>query len=327
MEGSALESATERDAVALWERHFRDPEAACAEAEARLADATLTPRARAWCALTRAFHHLFFTAHPLDARRFLATAGQGFAAAHVNFATSVATVEYDPTRARISDLVQAVEEIGYSVPETGEPDREAEYRALLRRLVVAVLFTAPVALLGMSHGAIHVPAMAWVELILTVPVVFYAGLPFYTGAWTALRHGSANMNTLIALGTGAAFAYSLAVTVTGGHDVYYEAAAVIVTLILLGRLLEARARGRASEAIRRLAELQPRTARVVRGDAEVEVPIEEVRLGDVLSVRPGEKIAVDGVVVDGASAVDEAMLTGESMPVDKHRGNFAAARG
>jgi Cu+-exporting ATPase len=244
----------------------------------------------------------------------------GVAAAHVNFATSVATVEYDPTRARISDLVQAVEEIGYSVPETGEPDREAEYRALLRRLVVAVLFTAPVALLGMSHGAIHVPGMAWIELILTVPVVFYAGLPFYTGAWTALRHGSANMNTLIALGTGAAFVYSLAVTVTGGHDVYYEAAAVIVTLILLGRLLEARARGRASEAIRRLAELQPRTARVVRGDAEVEVPIEEVRLGDVLSVRPGEKIAVDGVVVDGASAVDEAMLTGESMPVDKHRG-------
>ncbi len=163
--------------------------------------------------------------------------------------------------------------------------------------------------------------MAWIQLALAAPVVFYSGAPFYTGAWTALRHRSANMNTLIALGTGAAFLYSLAVTLAGGHEVYYEAAAVIITLILLGRLLEARARGRASEAIRRLMEIVPPSARVVRGGVEVEVPVEEVRVGDVIVVRPGEKIPVDGTVVDGESAVDEAVLTGESMPADKKPGD------
>jgi Cu+-exporting ATPase len=129
------------------------------------------------------------------------------------------------------------------------------------------------------------------------------------------------MNTLIALGTGAAFLYSLVITVLDGHEVYYEAAAVIITLILVGRVLEARARGRASEAIRRLRELQPKTARVVRGGAEQDIPIEEVRIGDLVVVRPGEKIPVDGAVREGDSAVDESMLTGESMPVDKKAGD------
>jgi len=152
-------------------------------------------------------------------------------------------------------------------------------------------------------------------------VVFYAGAPFYKGAWTALRHRSANMNTLIALGTGAAFLYSLAVTLSGGHQVYYEAAAVIVTLILLGRVLEARARGKASEAIRHLRELQPKTARVLRDGAERDIPIEQVLVGDLVVVRPGEKIPVDGAVREGASPVDESMLTGESMPVDKKPGD------
>ena len=244
----------------------------------------------------------------------------GVASAHVNFATATATVEYDPARARVTDLVAAIEEIGYSVPPAGEPDRAAEDRALRRRLWVAALFTAPVAVLGMSHGAIHLPGMAWIQLALTLPVVFYAGAPFYAAAWAALRHRSANMNTLIALGTGTAFLYSLTATLRGGHEVYYEAAAFIITLILVGRLLEARARGRASEAIRRLAELQPRTARVLREGVETDVPVEEVRVGDLLVARPGEKIAVDGVVMEGESALDESMLTGESMPVDKHRG-------
>jgi Cu+-exporting ATPase len=245
----------------------------------------------------------------------------GVARAHVNFATSVATIEFDPTRARVSDLVGAIEEIGYGVPQTAEGDSHAEYRALVRRLWVGALFTAPVAALGMSHGALHIPALAWIELALTLPVILFAGAPFYVGAWTALRHHSANMNTLIALGTGAAFLYSLAVTLEGGHEVYYEAAAFIVTLIVLGRVLEARARGRASDAIRRLAGLAPKTARVIRGGVEADLPIEEVQVGDRLVVRPGEKIAVDGVVVEGESAVDESMLTGESMPADKHAGD------
>jgi Cu+-exporting ATPase len=166
----------------------------------------------------------------------------------------------------------------------------------------------------MSHTA------PWVQLVLTLPVVFYAGAPFYTAAWSALRHASANMNTLISLGTGAAFLYSVYETLRGGHMVYFEAAATIIALILLGRTLESRARAKASQAIRRMMDLQPPTARLLRKGGEVEVPAAEVLPGDTVVVRPGERIAVDGTVLDGDSAVDESMLTGESLPVDKRVG-------
>ena len=255
----------------------------------------------------------------------------GVTSAHVNFATSTATVEFDPARTAVRNLVDAIEELGYGVPQplagedagedVEEQAREREYAALKRRLWLAAAFTAPVVVLGMWPGLMHLAATSWIQLALTTPVVFYAGAPFYQGAWTALRHRSANMNTLIALGTGAAFLDSLVVTVRGGHEVYYEAAAAIITLILFGRVLEARARGKASEAIRHLRELQPKTARVVRDGAEHDVPIEQVRVGDMVVVRPGEKIPVDGVVREGDSAVDESMLTGESMPVDKKTGD------
>jgi P-type Cu+ transporter len=251
----------------------------------------------------------------------------GVSSAHVNFATSTATVEFNPGRAAVHDLVAAIEELGYGVPqaEAGEDveeqTRQQELRALQRRLLLAAAFAAPVVVLGMWPGLMHLRAIPWIQLALTIPVVFYAGAPFYQGAWSALRHRSANMNTLIAVGTGAAFLYSLVVTVLGGHEVYYEAAAVIITLILLGRLLEARARGRASEAIRRLRELQPKTARVLRDGAEQDIPLEQVRIGDTVVVRPGEKIPVDGAVLAGDSAVDESMLTGESLPADKQPGD------
>jgi Cu+-exporting ATPase len=248
----------------------------------------------------------------------------GVSSAHVNFATNTATVEFDPHVTEVPKLVGAIEEIGYHVPpQEVETDPEEERRALRRRFLLAAILSAPVLVLGMSHGLIHMPGMNWIQLALTLPVVFYAGAPFYWGAWTALLHRSANMNTLIALGTGAAFLYSLVVTVAGGvHDpVYYEAAAVIVTLILLGRLLEARARGRASDAIRRLIGLQPKTARVERAGAEIDLPVDEVRVDDVVIVRPGERIPVDGIVIDGATAIDESMLTGESMPVEKAVGD------
>jgi len=237
----------------------------------------------------------------------------GVERAHVNFATSTATVEYDPVRLKVGDFIGAIEELGYGVPET-EPAPDSEVIGYRRRLMVAAVLTAPVMALGMTH---HAP---WLQLALTVPVVLYAGAAFYTGAWSALRHRSANMNTLIALGTGAAFLYSLYATASGVHEVYYEAAAAIITLILLGRTLEARARGKASEAIRRLMDLQPPSARVIRDGSESEVPLAEVRVGDVVVVRPGERIAVDGAVIEGDSAVDESMLTGESMPVEKARG-------
>ena len=251
----------------------------------------------------------------------------GVTRAQVNFATSTATVEFDPARTATRNLVEAIEELGYGVPQPAagedveEQTRLQESAALKRRLVVAAIFALPVVVLGMAPGLMQLPAMSWIQLALTMPVVFYAGAPFYTGAWTALRHRSANMNTLIALGTGAAFLYSLAITLRGGHEVYYEAAAVIITLILLGRVLEMRARGQASEAIRRLRELQPKTASVVREGAEQDIPIEQVRVGDLVVVRPGEKIPVDGAVREGDSAVDESMLTGESMPVDKQPGD------
>jgi len=238
----------------------------------------------------------------------------GVERASVNLATATATVEYDPARVRPGDFVGAIEGLGYGVPQEA-PKQGSEEPALLRRLVVAVALAIPVMALGMAHR------LPWVQLVLTVPVIFYAGAPFYVAAWKAIIHRSANMNTLISLGTGAAFLYSLVQTVGGHHDVYYEAAAVIVALILLGRTLEARARGRASEAIRRLIDLQPRVARVVRDGQEIETPVEQVRAGDVIAVRPGERIPVDGVIRDGEAALDESMLTGESLPVDKHAGD------
>ena len=231
----------------------------------------------------------------------------------VNLATNTATVEYHAGRVQVADFIAAIEDLGYGVPKT-ETRPDAAEPAYRRRLLVAAIFAAPVVALDMLHQS------PWLQLALTLPVVFYSGAPFYLAAWRALRHFSANMNSLIALGTGAAFLYSLWETLRGGHEVYYEAAAVIIALILLGRTLEARARSQAGAAIRRLMDLQPPAARVVREGVEVEMPVEDVRAGDVVVVRPGERIPVDGTVLSGESAVDEAMLTGESMPVDKQAG-------
>ena len=216
-----------------------------------------------------------------------------------------------------------------------------EYLTLRRKLIVAVAFTVPLVVVAMAH--VHFAGVNWLQLALALPVVGYAGAHFYRGAWKSLRHRAADMNTLIAVGTGVAFAYSTLVTVapeliitgvehaghtggaTGGMagagtEVYFEVAAAIIALVLLGRVLESRARGRTSDAIERLINLQPRTARVVRDGSEMDVPVAEVHLGDIVIVRPGERIAVDGDVVDGTSAVDESMLTGESLPVDKAPG-------
>jgi Cu+-exporting ATPase len=239
----------------------------------------------------------------------------GVEKASVNFATKIASVSYNPAKTRIEDLVTAVEDVGYEVPsEPQEIAEAAEAREIRRRLIFGAVFAIPVFILGMLERA------QIAQFVLTLPVLFYAGRGFFRDAWTALKHRSANMNTLIALGTGAAFLYSLWVVLTGGTDVYFEAAAVIVVLILLGRMLEARATGRASDAIRHLMNLQPSTARVIRDGSEREIPLSEVRAGDLVIVRPGERVPVDGLVHDGASEVDESMLTGESLPVSKSAG-------
>jgi Cu+-exporting ATPase len=240
----------------------------------------------------------------------------GVEKASVNFATRTASVSFNPAATDIEGLVAAVEEVGYEVPRLPQEIAEAAaMRDLRRHLIAGGLFAIPVFILGMLERA---PAA---QLILTLPVLFYAGLGFFKDAWSAAKHGSANMNTLIALGTGAAFVYSTWTVAAGGKQVYFEAAAVIVVLVLVGRMLEARATGKASDAIRRLMNLQPATARVIRHDAEQEVALAEVRKSDIVVVRPGERVAVDGVVSEGASEIDESMLTGESLPVAKTVGS------
>jgi Cu+-exporting ATPase len=219
------------------------------------------------------------------------------------------------------------------VEDTETAGRRAELRDTSRRLALSAVLSAPVLIAMMGHEffeAHWIPSILlepWTQLAMIAPVMLIAGWPIHRTGWTALRNRSAEMNALITLGTSAAFVYSLVVTVAPGvlpadlRGVYYEAVGVIITLIMLGRLLEARAKAGTGEAIRALIGLQVRTARVLREGAEAEVPISDVRVGDVVSVRPGEKIPVDGVVVDGRSNVDESMVTGESIPVTKEPGD------
>jgi Cu+-exporting ATPase len=238
-----------------------------------------------------------------------------------------------------ADLRRAIREVGYEPLEVAEASvdaeraaREREVATLRRKFWVGLALTLPVFFGSFPEWFPWVPALLQehgVLLLLATPVQFWSGWQFYRGTWATLKHGSADMNTLIAVGTSAAYLYSLAVTVAPGFFasrgiqpmVYFDTAAVIIVLILLGRLLEAAAKGRTSEAIRKLIGLQARTARVIRDGREQDVPVEDVRIGDLILVRPGEKIPVDGVVRDGYSAVDESMITGESLPVEKRVGD------
>ena len=265
----------------------------------------------------------------------------GVVSATVNFATNAATVEFAPVAATVADLRRTIREAGYEPLEAAEGSaladhektaREREIRALKRKLAVGIVLSVPIVLGSMRHWLPWVPEILqnfWALWALTTPVQFWVGAQFYRGAWAALRHRTSDMNTLIAVGTSAAYFYSLAMTIAPDFfrargitpAVHYETAAVIITLILLGRLLEAIAKGRTSEAIRRLMGLQSKSARVLRDGEETDVPLDEVRIGDRVVVRPGEKIPVDGIVREGVSAVDESMLTGESLPVEKRPGD------
>jgi P-type Cu+ transporter len=280
---------------------------------------------------------------------------EGVEEANVNLASESATVRYDADRLTVADLVAAVDAAGYvaragqvastdheadvaeAAAAKAERDEAAAVHAadLRRRLLVSTALTVPL-ILGLAEMTVA-PALPeflvnpWFQLALATPVQFWAGSVFYVGAYKALRHKATDMNTLIAVGTSAAYFYSLAtilfpaffIAAGLGMDgealpMYFDTSAAIITLILLGRYLEARARSHTSDAIRRLINLAPRMARVIRDGAEVDVAIAEVRVGDVVRVRPGETIAVDGVVTEGASGVDESMITGESLPVAKH---------
>ncbi len=283
----------------------------------------------------------------------------GVSAASVNFLTRTATVRFSPEATSAEVLAGIVRGIGYDaeaprpapaaaadagpVHSTSTEDHaahlhanESQQAALLRKVIVGAVLSLPVLVIAMSHGRIAIFNHAWInwlQFALTTPVVVWCGAQFYRMAWMGLKHFRANMDSLVALGTGAAFLYSIAATVWPSFfavahagemamtPVYYEAAAVIIVLVLLGKLFEARATGTTSAAIRKLVGLQAKTARVLRDGTEYDIPIDHVVVDDVVIVRPGEKIPVDGTIQSGDSAIDESMLTGESVPVEKGPGD------
>jgi Cu+-exporting ATPase len=274
----------------------------------------------------------------------------GVVSANVNLASEQACVTYAPTETGWSDLKAAVERAGYGVVEPAADDaatedaeaaaREREVAGKRSKLRIGVALGLPLFLLSMARdfglispwlvgaaaGSTTYPAYAdllnWLFLLLATPVQFYSGRDYYIHAWKALKDRTANMDTLVALGSSAAYFYSVALMLLGmsGH-VYFETAALIITLILVGKFLESRAKSQTSAAIKTLMGLQPKTARVLRNGEEHDMPVAEVRAGDVVVVRPGEKIPVDGEIIKGRSAVDESMVTGESLPVEKGEGD------
>ena len=263
--------------------------------------------------------------------------------ASVNVGTQEATIEYLPEKTVLAQLNAAIEAWGYqtrsAVSETPVDQQEEsharEYRRLMRKFWFAALISLPVLLFAYPQ---YVPVirdlsmqtirLAWiVSAVLTLPVLFWSGSDFFTGAWAALKHRSANMNTLIALGTAAAWIYSTIAILfpglfpEGTSEPFYDVVAVVIALVVLGQALELRAKGQSSAAIKKLLGLQAKTARVIRNGQELDLPVEEVLVGDVIQVRPGEKVPVDGILLEGSSAVDESMLTGESLPVFKEPGD------
>ncbi|HBG23258.1 MAG: heavy metal translocating P-type ATPase [Syntrophaceticus sp.] len=261
---------------------------------------------------------------------------EGVEKASVNLATETASIEYRPGVLEPEDLTAAISRIGYRgqvlsdlAEGTGKVSEPAELQQRKGLLFFSAILSFPFLVIMLEH-LLGIPLPGWLtfyttQLLLATPVQFIAGFPFYRGAYTALRGGSANMDVLVVMGTSAAYFYSL---ITGLLDpnahLYFEASAILITLILLGKYLESLAKGRTSEAIRKLIGLQPKTARVIRDGIEQEVRVAEVAVGDLVVVRPGERIPVDGMVKEGYSAVDESMLTGESVPVDKGAGDLVA---
>jgi Cu+-exporting ATPase len=264
----------------------------------------------------------------------------GVNTANVNLALESGTVEYNPSKLSVSDIIARIEKAGYGAAEkvekseNAESFRQKELEKQQGKFFFSLILTIPLLWAMVSHFSftsfIYLPEMfmnPWVQLALATPVQFFIGWQFYTGAYKALKNKSANMDVLVALGTTAAYVYSLYLSIesigSNAHmvDLYFEASAVIITLIILGKLFEVKAKGRSSEAIKKLMGLQAKKALVLRDGEEIEVPLEEVLVGDTVLVKPGEKVPVDGEIVEGQSAVDESMLTGESIPVDKKVGD------
>lgn len=264
----------------------------------------------------------------------------GVTAATVNLALETATVEYNPSVVLPKDMIEKVEKLGYGAIEKRDEEKaNVDYReqAIQRqkwKFIISAILSLPLLWTMFAHFSftswMYVPDIfmnPWFQLALATPVQFIIGKQFYVGAYKALRNGSANMDVLVAMGTSAAYFYSLYLFLRslGAHHhiegLYFETSAVLITLILLGKYFEAKAKGRSSEAIKKLMGLQAKTATVIRDGVETIIPLEEVVVGDHLQVKPGEKIPVDGIIISGESAIDESMLTGESVPIDKKAGD------
>jgi len=265
----------------------------------------------------------------------------GISQATVNLASEKASVDYDPKLIKTGDMIKSIQQLGYSAQRMEDLSRELEQAMKdreLRNMRRALLISAGLSLplltaMLLAVLKVHTPALSFLhepyfQLALATPVQFGIGARFYKQSYYAIKSGSANMDVLIAMGTSAAYFYSLynvffqVVAAGMMKDLYFEASAIIITLVLLGKYLEALAKGRTSEAIKKLAQLQAKTARVIRQGEEQDIPIEEVELGDLVVVRPGEKVPVDGRILEGASSLDESMLTGESLPIDKKAGDL-----
>ncbi|MBB4823429.1 Cu+-exporting ATPase [Sporosarcina luteola] len=265
---------------------------------------------------------------------------EGVSSAAVNFALETLTVDYDGGQTSPTEMISTVKKMGYElIPKSDKQEsvdhKEQEIRRQTRKFIFSAVLTLPLLWTMVAHfkflSFLYLPGFLmnpWVQLALATPVQFIVGAQFYKGAFTALRNKSANMDVLVALGTSAAYFYSLYLSYewvkagkVGEPELYFEASAVILTLVLLGKLFEVRAKGKTSQAIQKLLGLQAKTARVLRDGVEYEVPIEEVIAGNIILVKPGEKIPVDGEIIAGESAIDESMITGESIPVDKTVGD------
>lgn len=254
----------------------------------------------------------------------------GVIKANVNLSTNKAIVEHPSGAIEEETLVKAVEKAGYKAEVEKEVDRdrekelrEKEIKSLKRSFIISAILSLPLFSAMFFHmaGKENILTNGYFQLILATPVQFIIGYRFYKGAFNSLRGGGANMDVLVSMGTSAAYFYSLYNLVKGINEYYFEASAVIITLILLGKTFEAVAKGKTSEAIKKLMGLQPKTARVIKDGVEIDIPIEEVNIGDIIVVRPGERIPVDGIIVEGHSSIDESMITGESIPVDKREGD------
>lgn len=253
---------------------------------------------------------------------------KGMAQVNVNFAAEKASCQFDSSLLKETDIIKKIESVGFGVA----PDKTEKPSQVInqtRKFWIGVIFTLPLFLLSMSRdfGILgdwaHEAWVNWLMLLLTLPVQFYVGWDYYVGSWKSLKNGSANMDVLVAMGTSVAFFYSLAVILNPvwGEHVYFETAAMIITIIKLGKLLEAKAKSKTGAAIKKLMGLQAKTAKVVRNGVESSIAIESVIVGDIVIVRPGESLPVDGKVIEGESSVDESMLTGESLPVHKQKGD------